>query len=85
MTITALMHLRPLVSLGVVALLAIVFKPLLSGLARAALLVIKPRRSLEEREATKRLRTRRTLDALAREVEASQPNFAAELRNFSPR
>ena len=88
---TAIATIRPLLGmglffvLGLLAAMLTVFRPLMLGIARAALLVVKPRLSLEER------RTRRTfhgvlmLNRLANEYDASQPNLASELRNLASR
>ncbi|MGH8806913.1 MAG: hypothetical protein ACREX0_03410 [Noviherbaspirillum sp.] len=76
---------RPLLGLGVVAALLVVFKPLLVGLLRAALLVIKPRQSLEERSALARLRGIMMINRMARDLDASQPSLANELRAIASR
>lgn len=76
---------RPALSIGIVALLIFVFKPLLTGLLRAALLVVKPRASLEERSARTRAQSIEMLNRTAREYDATQPGFAAELRFLASR
>jgi hypothetical protein len=76
---------RPLVGLGALAAFAIVFKPLLSGLLRAALLVLKPRQSLETRNERCRFAGARLLQRMARDVDDTQPGLAAELRWLASR
>lgn len=76
---------RPLIGIGALAALLIVFKPLLIGLLRAALLVVKPRKTLEERSSRRLLQSVLMLNRMARDVEASHPSLAAELRSIASR
>ena len=76
---------RPLFGLGLLAALAVVFKPLLSGFLRAALLVLKPRQSREQRATYNQLHGVLMLNRLAREVDATQPSLASELRMLALR
>ncbi len=76
---------RPALGLGVLAVFALMFKPLLIGLLRAALLVVKPRQSIEQRIARRNMKDLLLLNRLAHEVEACQPNLAVELRNLAAR
>lgn len=76
---------RPLLGLGATAGLLMLFKPLLIGVLKAALLVLRPRRSLAQRSAQQQLHDALLLNCLARQVEASQPNQAAELRALAAR
>lgn len=76
---------RPLLGLGALLVFVMMFKPLLLGLARAAVLVVNPRQSLAERNARRRVRSAMTLYRLADRYAASQPNLAAELRAFASR
>lgn len=76
---------RPLIGLGIFAALLVLFKPLLAGLLRAALLVITPRKPFEERSAREKFQTRLMLNRMAREYDRSQPNLAAEMRSFAGR
>lgn len=71
---------RPLLGFGAMAGVLLLFKPLLIGLLRAALLVIQPRRSLTQRTARERLRDALLLARLANRFETSHPSQAAELR-----
>ncbi|HEY0848187.1 MAG TPA: hypothetical protein VGE12_22660 [Noviherbaspirillum sp.] len=76
---------RPLLGLGVLAAVLLAFKPLLVGLLRAALLVVKPRRSLEERAARRTLQSVLMLNRMARDLDATQPGLANELRSIASR
>jgi hypothetical protein len=76
---------RPLLGLGAAAGLLMLFKPLLIGILQAALLLLRPRRTLAQRSARQRLRDVVLLERLARRMEASQPNQAAELRALAAR
>ena len=76
---------RPLLGLGVLAALMVVFKPLLVGLLRAALLVVKPRQSLEERSQRSMMQSVLMLNRMARDYDGIQPNLASELRAIASR
>jgi len=76
---------RPLIGLGIFAALLVLFKPLVAGVLRAALLVITPRKSLEERKAREKFKGILMLNRMAREYEYTQPNLAAELRSLAAR
>jgi hypothetical protein len=76
---------RPLLGLSAVAVLAVIFKPLLIGLLRAALLVLKPRQSLEERELRRTRKGVLMLNRMARDLNDTQPGLAAELRWLASR
>ncbi|RZI44401.1 hypothetical protein EGT07_02985 [Herbaspirillum sp. HC18] len=76
---------RPLLGLGVLAALMVVFKPLLVGLLRAALLVVKPRKSLEERSARSMMQSVMMLNRMARDLDRTQPSLANELRCLAAR
>ena len=76
---------RPLLGLGILAALMVVFKPLLVGLLRAALLAIKPRKSLEERSARTMLQSVMMLNRMAHDLDRVQPNLANELRAIASR
>lgn len=72
-----------LVGLAAAGVLLYLFRPLLLGLLRAALLVIRPRLSKEERAARAHLRDRRVMQKL---INASNcPSHAAELRALAAR
>ncbi len=77
--------LRPLLGLGMLVTLLMVFKPLVVGILRAALVLVKPRKSLEQRVLQHRFNGVRLLNRMANDYAGSQPNFAAELRNLAGR
>ncbi|HJV87726.1 MAG TPA: hypothetical protein VJ698_19810 [Noviherbaspirillum sp.] len=81
----ALNVVRPMLGVGVLAAIVVAFKPLLVGLLRAALLVVKPRRSLEQREERRRLKAILQINRLARDVEGLHPSMASELRSIASR
>jgi hypothetical protein len=76
---------RPLLGVSLFATLLLLFKPLLKGLLQAGLLLLSPRKSLEERRTAQKVRGAKLLNRLARNYESSQPNLAAELRQFASR
>lgn len=76
---------RPLIGLGIFATLLVIFRPLLSGLVRAGLLVLSPRKSLDERRAEAHVQDVVAVNRLARKLEAQHPSLAAELRAMSCR
>ncbi|HJV51364.1 MAG TPA: hypothetical protein VJ652_07895 [Noviherbaspirillum sp.] len=82
---TAISVARPLLGLSALAAVLMMFKPLLVGLLRAALLVVKPRRSLEERQARRTMKGIMMLNRMAREYDATQPGLANELRAIAAR
>lgn len=81
----AIVALRPLFGFGLLAGLLWLFKPLLRGLARAALILFQPRQSLMQRAAKRNLDSVRMLQRMARELDVQQPNVAAELRLLAAR
>lgn len=76
---------RPLLGLGLLAAVLVAFKPLLVGLLRASLLVIKPRQTSEQRSARERLQSLLTINRVARDVELAHPALASELRALAAR
>jgi len=76
---------RPLLGLSLFATLLLLFKPLLKGLLQAGLLLLSPRKSLEERRLTQKIRSVKLLNRVASSYEVSQPNLAAELRQLASR
>jgi len=76
---------RPLLGLGALAALMLVFKPLLVGLLRAALLVIRPRKSLEERSTLSLMQSVMMVRRMARELESTHPSLAGELNAIASR
>ncbi|WP_235914554.1 MULTISPECIES: hypothetical protein [Rugamonas] len=67
---------------GAVCALIVLFKPLLRGLGRAAMLVVKPKRSKEEQLQRRQMRDAMMLKRMLNSVEPSQ---AAELRAMAAR
>lgn len=82
---TAVTYARPLLGLGVLVTLFIIFKPMLLGVVRAAWLAVKPRRSLEQRNTRSKLQGVLMLNRMARELDCTQPSLAAELRLLASR
>ncbi|MFL9927148.1 hypothetical protein PQR62_22940 [Herbaspirillum lusitanum] len=76
---------RPVLGLGALFTLLMVFKPLVIGVLRAALLLVKPRKSLEQRIAQHKFSGVMMLNRMANQYSHSQPNFAAELRSLAAR
>jgi len=75
--------LRVLLGLGVLLALLIVFKPLVLGILRAALMLMVPRKSLEQRLSQHRFNGVQILNRMANDYAGSQPNLATELRNLA--
>jgi hypothetical protein len=82
---TAIGAARPLLGFGALAAVLVMFKPLLVGLLRAALLIVKPRQSLEERSLRSTMRSVLMLNQMARDLDATEPSLAAELRSIASR
>lgn len=76
---------RPLLGLGMMVTLLMVFKPLVLGTLRAVMVLFVPRKSLEDRVAQYRFNGIKMLNRMAKDYAGSQPNFAAELRNLAGR
>lgn len=76
---------RPLIGVSLFATLLLLFKPLLKGLLQAGLMLLSPRKSLDERRVVQKVRSARLLNSIARDYETSQPNLAAELRQLASR
>ncbi len=74
------------VSLGlaVAAAVLVLFKPLLRGLGRALLLVVKPKLTKEERLQRRQMRDVMMLNRMLNSMEGS-PSHAAELRALASR
>ena len=78
-------YLRPALGLGALVTLVMVFKPLLLGVAQAVVVMVKPRKSLEQRILAHRFSGKRMLNRMANDYSTTQPNFAAELRTMAAR
>ena len=74
---------RGVFSLAAIAGLLVFFRPLLVGVARAMLLVVRPRLTKEERLARRQMRDAQMLQNM---INSSQgPSHAAELRALAAR
>lgn len=82
---TALSLIRPALGLGVLASLMILFKPLLVGVLRAGLLILRPRKSYVERVLHRNIDAALTLYRMARDLDSSHPSLASELRSIAAR
>lgn len=76
---------RPMLGLSLLAAVLVAFRPLLTGLLRAGLLVLRPRKTLEQRSARSILRSILLLNSMARDLDNVQPNLANELRALAAR
>lgn len=72
-----------LASCTIAVLLVILFRPLLVGMLRAALLTVRPRLSRDERDARAHQRNRRVLERMI--ASSSGPSHTAELRAIAAR
>jgi len=77
--------LQAVLGFSLLATLAIVFKPLLTGIFRALKLLLKPSMSKEQRLARAYYRNAMTLHSMSSASDALPPNLAAELRALSGR
>ena len=73
--------------LGLTLLAAVLglFKPLLLGIARALVLVVKPRLSKEQRQARRQMKDTMMRERLLRAMEGSSSSQAADLRALESR
>lgn len=76
---------RPLLGLGILATMFIVFKPLLAGLLRAALLLIQPKLTREQKTASRNFRNLLTIRRISNDFDSTSPSMAAELRALAAR
>jgi hypothetical protein len=76
---------RPLLGLGILVTVLIVFKPLIMGMLRAALLVFNPKMTRDQKTASRNLRNMLTIRRIANDLDYSSPNMAAELRALAAR
>jgi hypothetical protein len=76
---------RPALGFGAAAAFFLLFKPLIAGFLRAALLIISPRYSLAKRQAEEKRSGVLFLNRLARQYDDMQPSLAAELRSLASR
>ena len=76
---------RPLLGLGILTTMLIVFKPIIIGFLRAALLLLQPKLTREEKTAKRNLRNILTIRRIANDLDNSSPSMAAELRALAGR
>jgi hypothetical protein len=76
---------RPILGIGALAGLMILFRPLLVGVVRAGLLLLRPRKSHRERLLHRNMKAALRMYRMARDVDSSHPSFAAELRSIAAR
>lgn len=76
---------RPLLGLGIVATLLIVFKPLIYGMLQAMLVLLHPKLTREQKTAKRNLRNISAIRRVANELDNTSPNMAAELRALASR
>ncbi|MDO8702864.1 MAG: hypothetical protein Q7U12_12985 [Undibacterium sp.] len=76
---------RPLLGLGIVVTMLVVFKPLIVGMLRAALLLLQPRLTREQKSAKRNLRNILAIRRVANDLDSSSPSMAAELRALASR
>jgi hypothetical protein len=67
----------------IAVVLVILFRPLIMGMLRAALLMVRPRLSREQRQARAHQRDRRVLERMI--ASSSGPSHTAELRAIAAR
>jgi len=84
MHFSVLSAVETLAGLGGAAALLILFQPLLRGIARALMLVVKPKLSKEERLQRRQMRDVMLLNRMLNSMEGS-PSHAAELRALASR
>jgi hypothetical protein len=80
--------LRPMLGAGILAIIgvfAVVFKPVVIGVLRTAQLVFRPKVPTAQIQLLNRLEGVRMLNQLAKDVDATQPNLAAEMRYLAAR
>ncbi len=75
---------RSVFGIGVVATLLVMFKPLLQGLLGAAILVVRPKLSKEERLSRAHMRDTMMLQRILNASDGA-PSHAAELRAMASR
>ncbi len=75
---------RPMIGLGLLTTSIIIFKPLLTGILRALILLVTPKVKIAEVK-NKNIHSISLLNKMARDLENSQPNVAAELRQLAGR
>ncbi len=75
----------PLLGLIILATIMIIFRPLITGMLRAVMLLLNPRLTREQKTASRNLRNTLTIRRIANDLDNSSPNMAAELRALASR
>lgn len=76
---------RPLLGLGIIATMLVVFKPLIAGLLHAALLLLQPKLTREQKTASRNLNNLLTVRRISNDFDSASPSMAAELRALAAR
>ena len=83
--ISILSAVQSLLGLTLAGAMLVLFKPLLLGVARALLLVVKPKLSAEQRLARRQMSDAKMLNRMLNSMDGSAPTHAAELRALASR
>lgn len=75
----------PLLGLIILAVIMIIFRPLMIGMLRAVMMLLNPRLTREQKTASRNLRNTLTIRRIANDLDNSSPNMAAELRALASR
>lgn len=78
--VQVLMMARPAAGLGVLAVLLYLFRPLLVGLLRAAVLVVRPWVSVAQDTLRRNMKAAAQMNRMAQDIDSTHPSLAAELR-----
>ena len=76
---------RPLFGAGALMTFFMMFKPMIVGVLQAIRLAFSPRQTLEERNGRRTLAGVLMLNRMARDLDQTDPNLAAELRLLAGR
>jgi hypothetical protein len=76
---------RPLFGAGALMTFFMMFKPMIVGVLQAIRLTFSPRKSLEERNSRRTLAGVLMLNRMARDLDHTDPNLAAEMRLLAGR
>lgn len=71
--------------LGVLAVLLYLFRPLLVGMLRAAVLVVRPRVVAEQDTLRRNMKAAAQMNRIAQDIDSTHPSLAAELRFIAAR
>jgi hypothetical protein len=82
---TAVFVLRPIAGIAALIGFVMLFRPLLLGIWRTLVIIVKPRQTLEQRLNRRRFKSATALNRAAGETSMNQPNLASELRSFASR